>query len=129
LCLGLVLLYAYRGLRLAPAAAGVVLAAGGLGGYGGIRYGGRILARHGAGPALVAGGALGGLPWLLAPALPAGAAPVLLAVVVAVSGFFGPVAGAAARAVRQALIPRDVRTRAAVTARTLARATLPVAAL
>lgn len=129
MALQLVLLFAYSGLNLSPAVAGVMLAAGNVGPFLGSLASRRFTERFGLGPALLIGSVMKGLPWLLVPlALFGGAIPIIVAIMV-VSGFFIPVSNVTTLTIRQTLVAAEMQGRVAATVRTVTRTAVPLATI
>ena len=121
------LLFAYRELRLAPGLVGTLFALGSLGFLAGAATGSRLTRRLGLTPVLALTGTLIGLGVLLLPlaGMGAAAAPVLVGYQFVTSMLF-PIYNANQVTLRQRLTPPDLQGRVSATVRTVGMGVIPI---
>ena len=130
MALELFLLFAYNGLHVSPATAGLMLATGNIGSFLGSLLCRRITGRIGIGRSLLIGSVMKGLPWALAPlTLVTSAAIPLIVGILIVSSFFVPISNVATLSIRQSLVPHKLQGRVAATTRTVTRTVVPLSAV
>jgi MFS family permease len=129
MALELFLLFAYNGLQVSPAVAGLMLAAGNVGSLLGSLTCRRLTDRLGLGRTLILGSVMKGLPWLLAPlTLLGGAVPIIVGIMIA-SSYFVPISNVTTLSLRQSMVSRELQGRVAATTRTVTRTIVPLSAV
>lgn len=122
------LIFAYRYLHLAPAAVGLIFAAGGIGGLLGALTTGAVTRRLGLGATLFLSITIGGLASLLVPVAQYGFALPILIASMAVVFYLGPIYNINQVSLRQAITPDRVQGRMNATMRTIVWGTIPIGA-
>jgi MFS family permease len=127
--LAVLLIFAYRDLRLSPAEVGFVFGAISLGGVAGALVAGRLARRLGLGRTLLASILVAGLTYLGMPLAQLGAPLVVLSAFGLVQGMQVPIYNINQVSLRQAIVPDRLQGRMNATMRTIVWGALPVGSL
>ncbi len=123
------LLHLYRGLGLSPAVVGLVLGAPGIASIAGVTAAGAVTRRLGVGRALLAATVLESGMFLLVSVATGPAAPVVVALALGASSFWGLVWNVVAVSVRQVAVAPEVQGRVAAIRGAIGYGVIPVGSL